>query len=393
MHGVPAPLQSALEHLAATNARTLDWQCTVTRIAAPTGREATRAGWMRDQLAAVGWTHVTVDGAGNVIARRRPHAVAVDHAAVWCCAHLDTVFDDAEPCVTRDGHRLMGPGIGDNGRGLAALLAIAHAIHATGISTPADVVLACTVGEEGLGDLHGMRALMRDAHPEPRAVIVIDGAGDDRVVNAALGSTRWRLTFRGTGGHSWADYGSPNPLHVATSVAATLQAVRFHREPRSALTVSRIGGGESINSIPRLAWLELDVRSTSAAVLSDLERTIRATVATAVLSENQRRLAGSEPVRAEIVQLGNRPCGELDAGSPLVRLAFDATRRIGAIPRLAIGSTDASVPISMGIPAIAIGAGGRGGGTHTPGEWYDDTGGVRGIQRALLITVGAAGLR
>jgi di/tripeptidase len=154
-----------------------------------------------------------------------------------------------------------------------------------------------------------------------------------------------------------------------------------------------MGGGESINSIPRLAWLELDVRSTSAAVLLDLERTIRSTVAKAVLTENQRRLHGSTPVTAEITQLGSRPCGELDAGSPLVRLALDATRRIGANPKLAIGSTDASVPISMGIPAIAIGAGGRGGGTHTPGEWYDDTGGVRGLQRALLMTVSAANLR
>jgi tripeptide aminopeptidase len=176
-------------------------------------------------------------------------------------------------------------------------------------------------------------------------------------------------------------------------VTTALQAVLLPRTPRTTLTVARIGGGESINSVPLAAWLEVDIRSLGAAVLADLRRTLLETVARIERSENTRRAADTEPLVSEIEQLGDRPCGSLADTAPLVRLAADVTRAIGATPRLAAGSTDASVPISLGIPAIAIGAGGRGGGTHTPREWFDDTDGVRGLQRALRIVVGAAGLQ
>lgn len=295
--------------------------------------------------------------------------------------------------VHHTGARLTGPGIGDNGRGLAALLALADAIHVADMQPLHDIVLACTVGEEGLGDLRGMKALMQNATPAPMAVIAIDGAGDDRIVNAALGSTRWRVTFRGSGGHSWADFGVANPVHAVTAVATALQAVLLPREPRTTLTVARIGGGESINSVPRAAWLEVDIRSLGAAVLVDLGRTLHETVARIERSENGRRTANSAPLESHIEQIGDRPCGTLSPTAPLVRLAVDVTIAMGATPRLAAGSTDASVPIALGMPAIAIGAGGRGGGTHTPHEWYDDTNGVRGLERALRIIVGAAVLR
>jgi acetylornithine deacetylase/succinyl-diaminopimelate desuccinylase-like protein len=313
--------------------------------------------------------------------------------AVWLCAHLDTVFDDPSPVVTQRDSRLEGPGIGDNGRGLAALLAIADTLHSLDLETPHAIVLACTVGEEGLGDLRGMKQLMQHASPAPHAVIAIDGAGDDRIVNGALGSTRWRITFCGEGGHSWADFGAVNPVHATAAMATALQAVLLPREPRTTLTIARIGGGESINSIPREGWLEVDLRSTSAAVLHDLERTLHQTVARIEKGENGRRTAGTAPLVSRIEQLGNRPCGLLAGTAPLVRIAEQATRAIGRTPRLATGSTDASVPIALGIPAIAIGAGGTGGGTHTPAEWYDDTHGSRGLQRALRIVLGAAGLR
>jgi acetylornithine deacetylase/succinyl-diaminopimelate desuccinylase-like protein len=254
-------------------------------------------------------------------------------------------------------------------------------------------VLACTVGEEGLGDLRGMKHLMQETFPAPHAVIAIDGAGDDRIVNGALGSTRWRITFSGEGGHSWADFGVVNPVHAATALAAALQGVLLPRDPRTTLTIARVGGGESINSIPRDGWLEVDMRSTSASVLDDLERTLRQTVARIEKNENARRLDGSAPLASRIEPLGNRPCGLLSPTAPLVRIAEQATRTVGRTPRLATGSTDASVPIALGIPAIAIGAGGTGGGTHTPAEWYDDTHGSRGLQRALRIVTAAAGLR
>jgi tripeptide aminopeptidase len=388
-----SPVTAACEHLAGINAQVLTWQCEVTRVAAPTGHEGARAAFMAQRLRAMGWTEVTTDTVGNVIATRRVSGAVPLAGAVWVCAHLDTIFDDPSPVVTQQGSRLEGPGIGDNGRGLAALLAIADTLHSLDLETPHAIVLACTVGEEGLGDLRGIKQLMQHASPAPHAVIAIDGAGDDRIVNGALGSTRWRITFSGEGGHSWADFGAVNPVHATTALATALQAVLLPREPRTTLTIARIGGGESINSIPREGWLEVDVRSTSAAVLHDLERTLHQTVARIEKGENGRRTAGTAPLVGRIEQLGNRPCGVLAGTAPLVRIAEQATRAIGRDPRLATGSTDASVPIALGIPAIAIGAGGTGGGTHTPAEWYDDTSGTLGLQRALRIVLGAAGLR
>jgi tripeptide aminopeptidase len=412
-----SPLALASARLAAQNAQTLDWQCAVTRIAAPTGQEQRRATWMAERFRSVGWHAITTDTAGNVIARRAPPLAAEMAAvpelpAIWCCAHLDTVFKDSDPMVTtfkdsdplidtlivgpvvaREGTRLLGPGIADNGRGLAALLALADALHTANVATERPIVLACTTGEEGLGDLRGMKQLMRDATPTPRAVIAIDGAGDDRIVNHALGSTRWRVTFRGAGGHSWADFGIANPVHAVAAVVSALHAVVLPREPRTTLTVARIGGGETINSIPREAWIDIDLRSTAAGALSDIERLLRDTVARITKQENTRCASGTPTLTSEIETLGNRPSGTVPERDPLVQLAMRETRAMGGHPRLAAASTDASIPIALGIPAIAIGAGGRAGGTHTPAEWYDDTNGVAGLQRALRIIVHAAGLR
>lgn len=391
LRGVAPPLQEACAHLEAINAQVLEWQCAVTRIAAPTGAESARAAWMAAQFAALGWSDVRVDATGNVIARR-PGGDAT-RSAVWCCSHLDTVFDGVVPQVELRGTRLTGPGIGDNGRGLAALLALGSALASVPLPLSHEVVLACTVGEEGLGDLRGMRALMREAQPVPHAVIAIDGAGDDRIVHEALGSTRLRVSLRGPGGHSWADFGAANPVHAAAAMVAALQSIALPREPRTTLTVSRMGGGESINSIPQEAWFEVDLRSTSAERLADVERTLRQVVARIERSENNRRAPDTAPLTATITPLGSRPSGSLSVESALVRIARQATTTVGVTPRLATGSTDASIPIALGIPAIAIGAGGRGGGTHTPAEWYDDTHGVRGLQRALLIIAAAAGVR
>ncbi|MCU0626839.1 MAG: M20/M25/M40 family metallo-hydrolase, partial [Gemmatimonadaceae bacterium] len=392
----PSALREALAgaraHLVARNARIVEWQEAVTRIAAPTGQEQARGAWMAARFRELGWRDVRTDGVGNVIARRgtAPAGRAVA-GSVWCCAHLDTVFPDTDAiAVTRRGLRSLGPGIGDNGRGLAALLALADVLTTLDVHTPREIVLVATVGEEGLGDLRGMKQLLGLAGHAPAAVIAVDGAGDDRVVNGALGATRWRITFTGPGGHSWADWGAPNPVHAAADAAARLAALPLPSEPRTTLTVARIGGGETINSIPRDGWLEVDIRSADARVLRELGATLRTIVRAAERAANTRRPPEVPALVATIAQLGDRPCGVLAETHPLVTLACDVTTLLGVTPRLATGSTDASVAIARGIPAIAIGAGGTGGGVHTREEWYDDLHGPRGLERVLLIAVGAA---
>lgn len=394
----PRPLVALREAIApararllARNAQVLAWQEAVTRVPAPTGDEGARGAWMAARFRELGWSSIAVDAVGNVVARRPGHASPSLDGTVWCCAHLDTVFPDTAPLpVTRRGARLVGPGIGDNGRGLAALLALADALAHAPPSTARELVLVATVGEEGLGDLRGMKQLLAVAGHRPAAVIAIDGAGDDRVVNGALGATRWRITFTGPGGHSWADWGLPNPVHAAADTAARLAALPLPDDPRTTLTVSRIGGGESINSIPVSGWLEVDVRSTDARVLRELGATLRTVVRAAERAAGTRRPWDAPALEATVAQLGDRPCGLLAPDAPLVQLASDVTRLVGVPPRLATGSTDASVAIARGIPAIAIGAGGAGGGVHTREEWYEDVHGARGLERALLIAVGAA---
>jgi tripeptide aminopeptidase len=379
-----ATLDEALMRLNARNAQTLAWQAAVTAVPAPTGDEGRRAAWMASAFRAVGWSDVQIDGIGNVVARRT--GAWRGAGEVWVCAHLDTVFPDRSPiAVATDGSRMMAPGICDNGRGLAALLAIADALAATNTPTLHDVVMIATVGEEGLGDLRGMQHALSTAGTAPRAVIAIDGSGDDRIVHAALGSSRWRITIDGPGGHSWADHGTVNPVAAASAMAHALTLLPLPRDPRTVLTVSRIGGGESINSIPQSAFLEVDVRSLAASALRDAERALHQVVRDAERREHARRALGTPKLHVTVTQIGNRPCGHVPLSDPLIQLAERVTRGHGLTPRHASGSTDASVPIARGIPAIAIGAGGVGGGMHTRDEWYDDHHGVRGLQRALEI--------
>jgi acetylornithine deacetylase/succinyl-diaminopimelate desuccinylase-like protein len=312
---------------------------------------------------------------------------------VLVCAHLDTVFPEGTPVgVAREGPQLAGPGIVDNSRGLAAMLALAEAIDGVRLQTRRSVLFAATVGEEGAGDLRGVKHLFARLPDVPSACIALDGAGDDRIVHRALGARRFRVTLNGTGGHSWAAFGTPNPVHAAGSIAARLAALPLARSPRTTLSVCRIGGGISVNAIPDQAWLEIDLRSSAADALARCAHEIELAVRAAVREENARRSPGTEPLTHLITTIGDRPCGELPADHPLVEAAAAATRSIGRSPSLATASTDANVPISLGVPAIAIGAGGRGGGVHTANEWYDNTDGALGVARALTVVVSAAEL-
>ena len=383
-------LAPARARLAAHDDRTVATQIALSEIPSPTGHEQARGAWVAERFRHLGLAHVRVDDVGNILGTR---AGSVPIAPVMVCAHLDTIFPAGTPLtVERDGARLTGPGIVDNSRGLAAMLALAEAIDGTSLRTHRPVIFAATVGEEGAGDLRGVKHLFASAIELPAACIALDGAGDERIVTQALGARRFRIVFHSDGGHSWASFGVPNPVHAAGASAAKLAALPLPRTPRTTLSVCRIGGGISVNAIPAEAWLEVDLRSSSAGVLARCAADIHRAVRVAAHEENARRAPGTTPLSFTIDIIGDRPCGEMDDAHPLVRAAMQATTIIGKSPELATASTDANVPISLGIPAIAIGAGGRGGGIHTSSEWYDNIDGALGVSRALCLLVSSAGL-
>jgi acetylornithine deacetylase/succinyl-diaminopimelate desuccinylase-like protein len=383
-------LATAHARIAARDAATIRTQVAVSQIAAPTGDEGERARWFAARLRSLGLGDARIDLAGNVVATRPGLG---DAAPVLVCAHLDTVFGrEVQLTFRRDGDRVSGPGIGDNGRGLAAMLTIAEEVAAQAVRTHRPIVFAATTGEEGAGDLRGAKYLFSHLPDEPAAAIALDGAGDERIVHKALGSRRYHIAYRGAGGHSWAAFGIPNAVHAAAAAAAMLAAIPLPKSPRTTLSVSRIGGGTSINSIPEEGWLEVDLRSTSSAMLDRFDREIRIIVRAAAQQENARRATATPPLSHDVLVIGDRPSGELSADHPLVVSAIEAKQLIDREPELAAASTDANVPIAMGIPAIAIGAGGRGGDAHTPGEWYDNVDGPLGIARAMTILATAAEL-
>ena len=385
-----ARLRAARARLAADDESVLRTQIALCEIPAPTGAEAARGAAVASRFRALELGDVRTDSVGNVLGVR---AGETDMPPVVVCAHLDTIFPAGTPVgVVRNGAQLEGPGIVDNSRGLAAMIALAEAIDGRRVRTRRPIVFAATVGEEGAGDLLGIKHLFAHLPCMPAACIAIDGAGDERIVTCALGARRFRVTFEGEGGHSWASYGVPNPVHAAGAAAAKLAVLPLPRSPRTTLSVCRIGGGISVNAIPAEAWLEIDLRSSSSDALARCVADIQQAVKVAAHEENSRRAPGTAPLAYAISSIGDRPCGWLDGDHPLVRAAVLATEAIGRVPELTTASTDANLPISLGIPAIAIGAGGRGGGVHTSAEWYDNTDGALGVARALTVVVAAAEL-
>jgi acetylornithine deacetylase/succinyl-diaminopimelate desuccinylase-like protein len=382
-------LGRAAAALAPQAGRIMETQVALAQIAAPTGDESERARWVAARFESCGLERVEVDGAGNVIGRHRGRR---DGQPVAVCAHLDTVFPrGTEHSIRQAGPRYFGPSITDNSRGIAVMLAIAEGLRAGEWHADRPIEFVGTTGEEGMGDLRGAKHYFATRGADAHAAIIVDGAGDERIVHRALGSRRFRASFDGPGGHSWSAFGSPNAVHAAAAAAAAIASLPLPRTPRTTVTVARIGGGLSVNSIPQHAWLEVDLRSSSAAVLSTVGARIGEIVREAATAENQRSTPGTAPLRPTLVTIGDRPCGELDEAHPIVRTAIGITRQAGRDAELAMSSTDANVPISMGIPAIAIGAGGRGGDTHTTAEWFEDVDGLRGAARAMAIIAAAAG--
>lgn len=380
------------------------------QIPAPTMREGERASHFMERCREAGLIEPYLDEVGNVLARL-PRGGSAGHSSddggdqptggsgtaspVLLAAHLDTVFPaetDLRP--RREGARHLAPGISDNTRGLVALLALARALVEAGLETVRPVVFVGTVGEEGVGDLRGVKHLFRDGSPwrDAAAFIAVDGTGRRRIVNKAIGSRRLRVELSGPGGHSWADWGRVNPIHAMCQAISGLAGLVAPGNPRTTLTVGRVGGGTSVNTIPEEAWFELDLRSEDAGALADLESRARHLIEIAVREAVRARRTGTPTLEARIEVIGDRPAGTTPADSPLVTAAKAATRSIGEVPELVASSTDANVPISLGIPAIALGAGGRSGGAHTLGEWYDNEGGTAGLERLLLTLVAVAGI-
>ena len=395
-------IRAARHHIERTDEVTLARQAALSAIPAPTGAEGQRAAWMAELFREVGLTNVSVDQAGNVQGwfgtngKRGGRGDAVNDAPVVLAAHLDTVFGaDVGITVERRGHRLEGPGISDNARGLAALVAVAEAMVVTRIPVARPILFAATVGEEGSGDLRGVKYLLNGGrdhppHPAPVAFIALDGAGLERVIHRALGSKRYHVTFRGPGGHSWAAFGVANPANAVGRAAALLADLPTRQTPRTTCAVVRLGGGTGLNSIPQEAWLDLDLRSEDPKALAQLDVTVRAALERAADDENRRRTPGSPPLRIELQLLGDRPSGLTPRAHPLVQAAVAANHALGHDAELTSASTDANVPIALGIPAIALGAGGKAGDAHLATEWYENVEGALGIVRALLVTAAMA---
>jgi acetylornithine deacetylase/succinyl-diaminopimelate desuccinylase-like protein len=367
---------------------TLARQKRLSSIPAPTGAEGKRARAVGEEMRRIGLADVATDAVGNVSGWFRG---AGGGPAIITAAHLDTVFGpDVDVSVRRTGSLLTGPGIADNARGLAGMLAIAEVLSAGGWRLDRPVAFVATVGEEGAGNLRGMRHLL-ERGPRPGAVIVLDGAGDDRVVHTALGTRRFRVVFRGPGGHSWAAFGTPNPAHAAGALAHAVAGIQRPRGARTACSVVGLSGGSGLNCIPEEARIDIDLRSEDPGALTALEGELRLRARQALVEENARRGQEHPPLSLTFEVIGDRPSGRTAEDDPLVVAALEATQAVGKHPSLATASTDANIPISMGIPAIALGAGGRAGEPHRTTEWFENANGAAGLYRAFLILAAAAG--
>jgi tripeptide aminopeptidase len=363
-------------------------QARLTEIPAPPFQEAARAAAVKALLSSVG-LNVQTDATGNVIGELRG---VNEKEVVVLSAHLDTVFPaGTDVKVRREGSRLLAPGISDNGTGLAALVGIARAIQEAQIKPQRTILFVADVGEEGEGNLRGMRALVDAYRGRLKAVVVLDGAGTDHVTTIALASRRLEVVITGPGGHSWSDFGIPNPINALVRGSVRFINTKVPAAPRTTFNLGQIDGGTSINSIPYEARLKVDVRSESESELARLESALRECMSAGVRDEmesSRDRSRGKLEWKVEL--LGSRPGGELAADSPLLAALRAADAMVENESRIERSSTDANIPLSLGIDAISIGAGGSGGGAHSLQEWYEPTSREMGLKRALLTLLGIA---
>jgi tripeptide aminopeptidase len=376
-------------------AQLADWQQQLAKIPAPPFGEQLRSEWMLERFLELGLEQVRTDEAANVFGIRP----GIANRYVALSAHIDTVFPAGTPLnVRQQGSRLYGPGVSDNAAGVVAMLGIAAAISRSRVRHTAPILFVANVGEEGEGDLRGMRHIFADSHWLDSIAfnLVLDGAGNDTIVAEALGSRRFEVIVRGPGGHSWSDFGAPNPIVVLARAIESFRQTPLPVSPKTTFNIGVIRGGTSVNSIPESASMRVDIRSTSTAEIERLERALRSGLDMAVASETKAMSqSGKERalgLSAEVVTIGDRPGGELPPEARILQVIRSVDAHLGNVAQVQRASTDANIPLSLGREAIAIGGGGTGGGAHTLQEWFDCTGRDFGLKRILLTLLALTGV-
>ena len=395
-------VRSAFNCLRLQEPQLAQWQMEMARIPAPPFGETARGAWLAERFREVGLDDVRVDDVGNVFGLSPGFmGSGVGRRHVALSAHIDTVFPASTPLnIRQQGSRLYGPGLSDNGAGVAAMLAIAALLRSVRLRHALPFVFIGNVGEEGEGDLRGMRHIFSTPRWKDSIAysVVLDGAGADTIVAEALGSRRFEVIVRGPGGHSWSDFGAPNPIVILSRAIDTFSATPVPNTPKTTFNIGVIRGGTSVNSIPESASMKVDIRSTSMTEMERLEQTLRLALNRAVEDETmsaemrsqlQKRPSG---VSCEVVPIGNRPAGELAKSARILHVIRAVDAQLNNAAQIQRASTDANIPLSLGLEAIAIGGGGSGGGGHTLQEWFDGNGRELGLKRILLTLLALAGV-
>jgi acetylornithine deacetylase/succinyl-diaminopimelate desuccinylase-like protein len=391
-----AAFRNARAALDADHERFVNELITLTEIPAPSFKEQKRGAAYLEMLRAAKLADVETDPEGNVMGVRKGTESGGSMLAVL--AHLDTVFPEGTDVrVKRNGNRVMAPGAGDDTGALALMLAVVRAMDAAGVQTRSDILFVGNVGEEGEGDLRGVKYLLQKGKYKDRIkrFISIDGGSQDGIVNGALGSHRYRVTFKGPGGHSYGAFGIVNPMVALGSTVTNLYKLQVPADPKTTYSASVVGGGTSVNAIPAEVWLDVDMRSASAGELATLEKQFLAIVPNAVEAENAARSTKAGKVSAQLEPIGDRPAGHTDPNTDIIRFAEAAYRAEGLTVRQGTSSTDSNIPMSLGIPAITMSRIADGGRAHAPDEWIDvaKAPNVK-LKRILLATILAtAGMR
>lgn len=385
-------VQAAMEHIVAIEPQLQRDLVELTQIPAPPFGEERRARRFAEMLREAGLDDVTIDEVGNAIGRRPG---TEGNRVIAYSAHLDTVFPPGTDVTVRIADdKMYAPGIGDNSRGLVVVLAVLRAIQEAGIGTEADILFIGNVGEEGLGDLRGVKHLFRDGAERIDTLIAVDGGETTRIVYGGVGSHRYRVTFNGPGGHSWGAFGLANPHHALGRAIAIFDdnapSVTSVGE-KTSYNIGRIGGGTSVNSIPFESWMEVDMRSGSQEKLDAIDAVFQAAIQQALREENDARLEGPD-LTVDVERVGTRPAAPGNAQSGVVQRALAATESFGVEPELRISSTDANLPLSLGIPAVTMSRGGISGNSHAPDEWWQNADSHVGIQIGLLTLLAEAGV-